>query len=83
MKARIISMYITTFYKKQKIRSYKYNNLKSEVMNILSESKFIYGSRKISILLEKEKIFINDRTLRHYLKRWGFVIKTRIKKYLC
>ncbi|AOG60422.1 transposase [Spiroplasma helicoides] len=80
MKARIISMHRTTFYKKPKVRRYKYNNLKNTVEEILKESKFIYGSRKISVLLKEKHMSINDRTLRHYLKRWGFIIKTRIKK---
>ncbi|AKX34656.1 hypothetical protein SLITO_v1c10450 [Spiroplasma litorale] len=44
------------------------------------DSKLIYGSRKIAILLGEEGIAINDRTLRNYMIRWGFFIKTRRRK---
>ncbi|AKX34653.1 hypothetical protein SLITO_v1c10420 [Spiroplasma litorale] len=77
IKARILKLHRTSFYKKQILRVYKLDYLKKIVGKILIDSKFIYGSRKIAILLGEEGITINDRNLRNYMIRWGFFIKRR------
>lgn len=69
LKARILMMHRTTFYKVKKQRIYKYDYLKPEVIKIFQDSCNIYGSRKITVLLAQKGLFIDDRTLRNYMKR--------------
>ncbi len=82
LKAKIVKMDRTSFYKNAKPRIYKFDFLKSEVTKIFKETKGIYGSRRISIVLKKEGIVISDRTLKNYLSRWNIATKTRVRKRL-
>ena len=38
-------------------------------------------SRKLSILLEQNDIFISDRTIINYMTRWEIATKTRVSKH--
>lgn len=81
LKSEITLLHRTTFYKKQKKeRIYKFDIFRERVEEIFNDSKGIYGSRKISISLQKEGIDFNDRTLRNYMNRWNLVTKTRVPK---
>jgi putative transposase len=77
MKFKILKMHRTTFYKKPVKR--KYDIYRDKDTTIFHENMGIYGSRRLSVLLEKEGIFLCDRTLRHYLNRWNLITKTRRK----
>jgi putative transposase len=79
MKFKILKMHRTTFYKKPVKRKYKYDIYQDKVTTIFHENMGIYGSRRLIVLLEKEGIFLCDRTLRHYLKRWNLITKTHRK----
>ncbi len=79
-KSKIWKIHRSTFYKKSKQRKYKFSDLKWRVNDIWNDSKMIYGSRKICVILEGQGIKISDRTLRNYMKRWGFITKTRVAK---
>ncbi|WP_198514020.1 DDE-type integrase/transposase/recombinase [Williamsoniiplasma luminosum] len=80
LKAEVVSLHRTTMYKKHITKTYKYDYLKAEVVKIFNESKKIYGSRKIAIILGENGISISDRTLRNYMIRWGIATLTRQKK---
>ncbi|ATI73649.1 IS3 family transposase [Mesoplasma florum] len=81
LKASILKIHRTTFYKKPKTKNYKYDFAKKIVENIFNENKRIYGSERISqILLIKFNIHINPRTLRHYMNRWNLKTHTRVRK---
>ena len=81
LKSEITLLHRTTFYKKQKKeRIYKFDIFRDRVEEIFNDSKGIYGSRKISISLQKEGIDFNDRSLRNYMNRWNLETKTRVPK---
>lgn len=77
--SKILKVHRTTLYKERVKRKYKYDWLKGKVTEIFNNSKGIYGSRKISMILLTEKIKLSDRTLRHYMIRWELITKTRKK----
>lgn len=62
---------------KEKVRE----NLKTLVIQIHIESKFVYGSRKITrVLKRKYHITVNHKRVEHIMKEEGLVSKT-VKKY--
>ena len=79
--SRISGIHRTTFYKTSKTkRVYKFDFIKEKLIEIHNENKMIYGSRRLSILLEKNNISIGDRTLRNYMSRWNIKTKTRVSR---
>lgn len=80
MKPKILKFHRTTQYKNRVNRKYKYEYLKESVTRIFTESKGIYGSRKIAVILNELGHSILDRTLRNYMFRWNISTLTRRKK---
>ncbi|WP_339021217.1 hypothetical protein [Spiroplasma endosymbiont of Atherix ibis] len=80
LKSKILMLHRTTFYKQKIIRKYKYDYLKPIITKIFIKNKWIYGSGKLLIILATNNIYINERTLRHYMFRWGLVTLIRKKK---
>jgi repressor of nif and glnA expression len=70
----------TTFYKKAKKRIYKFDIYKKDIIKAFNESKFRYGSGRLSQSLYKMGIIISDRTLRNYMNRLNLKCITRVAK---
>ncbi|QEH61374.1 hypothetical protein SCHIN_v1c01760 [Spiroplasma chinense] len=77
---KILKFHRTSYYKAKVTRKYKYDHLREQVESIFNLSKKIYGSRKIAVILNELGVDIFDRTLRHYMFRWGLITLTRRKK---
>ncbi|WP_100679223.1 hypothetical protein [Mesoplasma tabanidae] len=80
LRSKISTIHRTTFYISKKERNYKFDYLKNKVIDIFNNSKVIYGSRKIAVILSQDGLHINDRTLRNYMIRWGLITLTCKKK---
>ncbi len=79
-KALFFRMHRSTFYKHSKSKKYKFDFIKKDLIQIFNNNKGIYGSKRLAIELSKKGISISDRTLRHYMSRWGLQCITRRKK---
>jgi putative transposase len=79
MKFKILKMHITTFYKKPVKRKCKKDIYKDKVTAIFYKNMGIYMEVDDNCSIEKEGIFLCDRTLRHYSNRWNIITKTRRK----
>lgn len=79
-RAYIFGLHRTTFYKKSKKRTYKYEKFIKDIIFRFHINKSRYGSMRLSQELMKKGINISDRTLRNYMSRLGLKTITRVAK---
>ena len=67
---------------KQKGRKAKYEEIKKRIKEIFHEHKECYGYERISLILNKENIKINRKTVYRLMKELGIRSKVRRKRYV-
>jgi len=74
LKARIFNLDRSNFYKKLGVKKpLRWDWIKPKVVKIFYENKQIYGSGRITAILKKRGINIDERTLRRYMVRWDLI----------
>ena len=79
-KAFVKNVHRTTLYKNPIPRKYKFDFARKIIEETFIQNHKIYGSKRLSICLERKGVEINERTLRRYMSMWGLVTKTRRSK---